>query len=476
MRTHEDHVASGVPVGDPPGRARRLGVRLIVAALAVVALGMAVLVGLAAAPGASPEPASRASAGVAATEPPQPSSTMEPSVRPTAETSVPTAPSATAPPAGPSDLAGAPWYVMQFFSGCPANVVPEPVWQCSGGGPARDGFLELRAGTLDGRAPAHVVKPLPASARLWSGLGSQASASGPFGSTVLYWFWDGRRSELHAVDAVTGADRRLLRIGDIVYGAVLDPATSAVYFGELDAATRRDRGVWRLAAGSGAGPARVVAPQRHRYTGSEQWQRRLYLTPDGARLVVMDCEDLACGVSVRRAADGVQVASAQVRGRGGATGATDADLVGVECGSGCSVGAVDLGTGRVRTVTEEPCAASGYGVLGAASDGRPLVVAHAAAGPACGPEGTVVTVDLASGLVRTAWSGAPADPAGATLRLAIQAEGVVGYSAPAGWALLAPDGLLARSAASGALRPALVRLVDGTLVPVPFAPPFTTSQ
>jgi hypothetical protein len=391
---------------------------------------------------------------------------------PLGATAPPAASAMVAPSAAPAlDLSTRPWYTMSAIGGCPANAPAEPLSACSGGGPSRPGYLELFAGTLDGRTRVHVNRSLPVSAGLWVGRGSLPSGSGPYGTKILYWLYDGTQSELHVADAVSGRDDTVLTTRAVIYGAVLDPASGAVYYNPLDASSRHDLGVWRLDAGATA-PTFLVPPASHAYTGSQQWDRQLLLTPDGTRLVVRDCENLSCAVAVYRTDDGALVATAT--GLDTVYGATDTELiVGLGCGSGCAVGAVDLASGRVRTVTSDACAASGGGVLGASSDGSPVLLVSASTAAGCGDDGAVLSVDLTTGSVGTVWAGAAPKASGDGLVLAPVMDGYQGYVTPAGWGLLAPGGNLAWTNHTGSLVPLLVSLSGGTELPLAVQPVFS---
>ncbi len=390
---------------------------------------------------------------------------------PLGATAPPAASAMVAPSAAPAlDLSTRPWYTMSADGGCPANAPAEPLSACSGGGPSRPGYLELFAGTLDGRTSVHVNRSLPVSAGLWVGRGSLPSASGPYGTKILYWLYDGTQSELHVADAVSGRDDTVLTTPNVIDGAVMDPASGTVYFNPLDATGRRDLGIWRLAAGATA-PTRLLPPASHAYTGSQQWDRQLLLTPDGTRLVVRDCENLSCTVAVYRAADGVLVTRTTGLAPDAAYGVTDTELiVGLGCGSGCAIGAVDLASGGVRTITSDPCTASGTGLLGATSGGSPVLLVSAAAGGSCVANGALLSVDLTSGSVGTVRAGAASGASGDGLGLAITMDGYQGYAAPAGWALLAPGGSLARTNHTGSLVPHLVSLSGGADVPLAVQP------
>lgn len=381
--------------------------------------------------------------------------------------------STTATAAPTPDLSGQAWYTVSAFGGCPANAPAEPLSACSDGGPSRPGYLELLAGTLDGRTSVHVDRSLRASAGLWVGRGSLPSASGPFGTKILYWLFDGTQSELHVADAVSSRDDTALTTRAVIYGAVLDPASGAVYYNPLDASSRHDLGIWRLDAGATV-PTLLVPPASHAYTGSQQWDRQLLLTPDGTRLAVRDCEDLSCAVAVYGTADGVLVTRAIGLADDTVYGATDAELVvGLGCGSGCAIGEVDLASGTVRAITTDPCTASGSGQLGASQDGSPLLLVSAASTAGCAGPTTVLSVDLTTGTVATVWAGAPSGASGDGLGLATRGDGYQGYSAPAGWTLLAPTGSLARTNHTGSLVPQLVSLSGGTEVPVGVQPQFS---
>jgi hypothetical protein len=405
-----------------------------------------------------------------AASPSVPAPTAVATVLPSASQSYPS-PTATATLAAP-DLAGYAWFTASFDGGCPAGSAPEPLSGCSGSPTARAGSFELFVGTLDGRTTLHVVRTLPGSARLWVGRGSQSFAAGPFGGRVLYTLFDGSRTEVHVVDAATGRDDTRATVRAAVDGAVLDASTGALYLGELDASGRRDLGVWRLSPGSGA-PVAVVAAAGHAYTGPQEWARGLFTSADGSRLLVRDCEDGSCTLRAYRTADGSQTASATLGGSSDVFGITGSEAVGLlGCrGDACSVGALDLDTGRVRTLTDDRCALSGYGVLAAEPDGTPVLLVPAF--PGCGPDGTVLSVDFAGGGSKAIWSPPAADPStGAVLTLAGQMPGVQGYDAPVGWMLVAPSSELWRTNQTGSLQSALVDLSGGETLEIAVQPSF----
>ena len=390
---------------------------------------------------------------------------------PSLPTSVATSVAPGSPSAQPSATASEPhlgdsaWFAMSSDGGCPDVVVPsEPLWACSGSTKGRDGYMELLVGTLDGRVTARASRTLSASAHLWTGLGSLPGAAGPFGARVLYHLFDGSRSELHVVDASDGRDDLLVTTPNVVYNAVLDPASGTVFYGQLDAVSRHDLGVWRLRAG-GAPELFLPAASGIAYTGSQQWHRSLALTPDGSRLVVVDCQAAECAAAVYSTVDGRAVASADGLRDDTVFGVTNADLLGIfRCDGGpCSIDAVDLGSGALRTVASDPCLLSGTGVLGKRDDGSDVLLVTAASGAGCSAPGSVVAVSLDDGSASRVWTPGPPDAVtDANLMLAFAAQGSQGYATPAGWFIVAPGGALYRTNQTGSLRPALVNLSDGT--------------
>jgi hypothetical protein len=370
-------------------------------------------------------------------------------------------PSSTPPPPQPGDLA---WFAMSFDGGCPDVVVPpEPLWGCSGSTQGRDGYLELLVGTLDGRITSRVSRTLPASARLWTGRGSLPGAAGPFGGRVLYHLFDGSRSEIHVVDASDGRDDLVLTTSNVVYNSVLDPASGTIFYGMLDAGHRHDLGVWRLRAGGMPEPF-LPAARELRYSGSQQWHRSLALTPDGSRLVVVDCQTTECAAAVYSTGDGHELASADGLRDDALFGATNADLLGIfRCDGGpCSIDAVDLASGGLRTVASDPCLLSGTGILGKRADGSDVLLVTAASGPACPAPGSVLEISLDDGSAARVWTpGLPDAATGANLTLAYAAQDSQGYATPAGWFLVAPNEALYRTNQTGSLQPALVSLSNG---------------
>ena len=443
---------------EPAHRTRRgasAAVVLAVAALAAV-LGATGLALRQSPPATTPVPAPTANA-VASVQP------GSPSAQPTATASAP-------------QLGDSAWFAMSSDGGCPDMVVPpEPLWGCSGSTKGRDGYMKLLVGTLDGRVAARVSRSLPASAHLWTGRGSLPGASGPFGGRVLYHLFDGSRSELHIVDASDGQDALLLTTPNMIDNAVLDPASGTVFYGMLDAARRRDSGVWSLRNG-GVPRLFLAAANGLAYTGSQQWHRSLALTPDGSRLVVLDCQAAECAAAVYSTVDGHEVASAIGLRDDAVFGVTNTDLVGIfRCDGGhCSIDAVDLASGALRTVSSDPCLISGTGVLGKRADGSDVLLVSAAGSAGCAAAGSVLAVSLDDGSASQAWTPGPPDAAtGSIVMLASASEDSQGYDTPAGWFLVAPGEALYRTNQTGSLRPALVNVSDGTQLALEMAFTFT---
>ena len=217
----------------------------------------------------------------------------------------------------------------------------------------------------------------------------------------------------------------------------------------------------------------VVAPTGHAYTGPQEWARGLFISADGSRLLVRDCEDGSCALRAYRTSDGSQTASATLAGSSDVFGLTDSEAVGLlGCrGGACAVGALDLDTGLVRTLTDDRCALSGYGVLGAEADGTPVLLVPAF--PGCGPDGTVLSVDVAGGDSKALWSPPAPDPTtGAVLTLAGESGPAQGYEAPPGWMLVAPSSELRRTNHTGSLQPALVGLSGSETLAIEVQPSF----
>ncbi len=452
--------------GASPGTSRRASGLTALAAVAAVSV-IAVVIGLA---GRQPLPEA-ASAPAGGTLPP-----FSASIPSVLLSSLSPAPSSVSPSiqAAPA-LGGAAWFSMAGFGGCPANSTSEPLSACSGTTKAVPGSLELFAGTLDGRTTLHVTRSLPVSAHLWVGRGSQPDAAGPFDGKVLYNLFDGSRSELHVVDAASGSDETVVTTDNVVYNAVLDPSSGTVFFGQLDPSTRHDLGVWRVRLGGSAQPELFVRAAAHNYGGSWQWSRTLLITPSGSRLLIRDCQDASCDVSVFATGDSHLISSANGLRDDAVFGVTDASLVGIlACaGSPCGVSSLDLASGQVRTLTDDPCALSGTGVLAARTDGTPVLLVSSPNRAGCPSAGSVLALELTGSLPEVVWGPGAEDPnTGGSLSLALKEHGSQGYEVPDGWLLVAPNQELALTNHTGSLVPQLISLSGGGSVSLSVQPTF----
>jgi len=325
---------------------------------------------------------------------------------------------ATSENAVPPDLLAAPWFV-QTFDFASESELP--------------GF-RLQVGLLDGTVTRDVIVGLanlnPSSE--WSG--APPFAGGPYAGRVLYGYFDGTVSTLRLVSAEDGNDRLVLESDMVVHQAVLDPLTDAFYYLALDPITRREVGIFRGTLPGGETeqlvPARASAD-------ATQIASRLFLTPDGTRLVSHDCRDDDCRLRSYVAVTGDLIFDVAAPASD-PVGITDADMI--LSGASASVGegcpevpcpaiAFDLDSGLRRPVGK---------VCGAATivDGPdgPILVGGAEQAPPCG-----------HGPIRIIASDIPSDAVVAELPLLDSRELVVNtrdqaVELPAGWFLVGNAG------------------------------------
>lgn len=260
--------------------------------------------------------------------------------------------------------------------------------------------FRVAVGLLDGTVSRDVsiglVNLNPASQ--WSG--ALPWANGPFDGQVLYGYFDGTTSGLHLVSAADGDDQLVLESAEVLHYAVLDPQGRTFYYLALDPATRREVGIFRGTL-EGAAPTQLVPPRAS--ADATQIASRLFLTPDGSRLVTYDCRDDECRLRAYATVDGELLFDV-----GAPTsdpfGITDSDFVlsgaGAAPGAGCPAApcpaiAFDLGSGRLRPVGE----VCGAAMVVHRPEG-PVLVSEAEMAPTCGQAPyRIVATELHNGQV-----------------------------------------------------------------------------
>jgi len=267
----------------------------------------------------------------------------------------------------------------------------------------------------------------------WSG--ALPFASGPFAGRVLYGYFDGTTSALRLASAPEGEDVLILETDAVVHDAVLEPRSGAFYYLALDPVTRRETGIFRGTLQDDA-IEQLVAPRAS--PEAAQIVNRLFLTPDGSRLVTHDCRDDECRLRSYRAATG-ELLFDLAGPASDPFGITNSEIIlsgaARSAGAGCRAApcpaiAFDLDSGRQRLIGE----GCGAATVVQRPDG-PVLVSEAEVSPTCGQAPyRVVATDLQSGVVvldRT-FEGAARQLVANSRNQAIEL--------PAGWFVLGPGG------------------------------------
>lgn len=186
--------------------------------------------------------------------------------------------------------------------------------------------LRVRGGTLDGRTTLdthHRFPPL--------GGGGALVLATPFhseirGARVVYGFFDGQDSQLTLVSLETGATSLVETSGDVIHSAALSDG-GTVYYLQLDAKTRKEKGIFRRAAGQL--PVMVVQPRG--VSPAPVDGSTLYVTPGGEFLLVHDCAFESCVLRIYVADTGEYVREYKTFARGLLGVFRDYAVAGAEC-------------------------------------------------------------------------------------------------------------------------------------------------
>lgn len=315
--------------------------------------------------------------------------------------------------------------------------------------------FDLDVGTLDGRLTRTVngrFGPLtPATAFQ----GALAIAIGPYGDVVFFAFWDGRTSELHAISVTSGADELLLRRDDIIHALAFDARTDSVILLTLDPQTRRDTSLDRIARSHPNEQESIALPGVGPLAGEQIWTR-LWVTPDGSRLVVVDCPS-NCHASVLTLQGAAPVPRFGL-GTGDVVDVTDGAIVTLfDCDPPCPATRYDLASGDPEPVGIF-CKA---GVI-TRVQGRPALISDWPTRAGCRDAiYNVGRTDIASG----EREGIVQSPD--RKRIIVTIDATQGAAIPDGWFLLGPGGELVGSGDDMLLPPLLVRAEDGSEVQLP---------
>lgn len=348
------------------------------------------------------------------------------------------------------DLLASPWFVQTIGFASESEL---------------RGF-RLSVGLLDGTVTHEVAIDLaklnPPSQ--WSG--ALPFAGGPRGGLVIYGYFDGTTSALRVVSVQDGDDELVLETDDVVHQAVLDPSNDTYYYLALDSATRREVGIFRGRVQDGA--VEQLVPGRASPEAT-QIASRLFLTPDGSRLVTYDCRNDACRLRAYVAATGellIDVAAPASDPYGITNTAIVLSGAATSAGAGCRevpcrAISFNLESGRQRPVGAACSAAT-------VVDGpdEPVLISDAEVSSICGqPPYRLVATDVGSGRVITEFTFENSE------RQLVVSSLYNGVGLPEGWFLLGPSSqfhTLGMAAQREGL--ALVRLTNGFVVDLPTVP------
>lgn len=337
-----------------------------------------------------------------------------------------------------ADLSQYGWFSLQAFLGCPrpaAESATEAIDPCADPAYPRDSGWGLRVGLLNAqyrelketfpgiRDPMVFRRAMP--------FGTMAGRD-----SVLFGYFDGSESSLSLLTA-SSESREILWQSDLpVSSAVMHLASGRFFAAVVDSGTRRDAGIWVGQRGGGE-PSRLIPPRTDLAADQEVngWERSMYLSPNGTRLAVVDCQDRRCGVMVHDTGTGALVTERKDLRQDAIFGISDASLFGLfSCSADpCEVSALSLETGELARIPTEGCP-TGYGVV--TSDGRQQVLLVAVQLPDCGGRSAVVAWDPASGPKPVEFRGVPEAEF-------VAATSSGSYAVPSGWVLMGIGGEIA---------------------------------
>jgi hypothetical protein len=321
--------------------------------------------------------------------------------------------------------------------------------------------FDLDVGTLDGRLARRYTArygPLTPSAEFQ---GALPVAIGPYGDLVLVAFWDGEGSDLRTISVTSGQDELLLRRNDIIHALGFDATTETVYALTLDPETRRESSIIRFPRDRPDGHESIAMAEAGPGLTEQIWTR-LWVTPDGTRLVVIDCPDHCTSRVLQLGA--VPPVSPFALGNGDVVGVTNDEIVTVfDCAPPCPATRYDFASGDAGPIA----VFCGAGVL-VSVQGRPALISEWPT-PRAGCQDDAYRVgrtDLASS--EQTMIAQPPDRA----REIVPFDFSQSAAPPAGWFLLGPKGRLVGTGDDRLVPPVLVRAEDGSEVELrPLGPP-----
>lgn len=314
----------------------------------------------------------------------------------------------------------------------------------------------LDTGTLDGRLARTVsVKFGPLSpSRAYRG--ALPLAAGPFGDYVLYAYWDGLKSELHSVSVTTGEDVAIVQRDDIIHALTFDPRSGSTFLLTLDPLTKANSGVIRITGDGQRSEELLFKPIDARATraGDQIW-KRLWITPNGMNLVLVDCPS-ECVIS-SYSMTGAKLSQQGMQPGQDVVGVTDDAVVAVfGCESPCPATSYDFDSGAAKVGTF--CEAATIVRVEAA----PFLISDRPVRGDCRTTAySIGRTSLSDGRDTSVVVQTNRD------RTLVTNNDVQGVAPPEGWFVIGPAGQLVGSAAQQQVSPLLVRAIDGAVIPLP---------
>ena len=335
------------------------------------------------------------------------------------------------------DLSQLGWFSMKAYFGCAKSAgatTTEAIDPCADPGYPRDAGWKLTVGLFNGqrRTLEKSFQGVRDPAVFWRAM--------PFGAmvgndTVLFGYFNGRQSELSLHTVSPPSDELLFQSDRPISAAVMHLASGRFYAALVEPDGRRDAGIW--VGRQGDSDTKLLVAPRSDVAADQQingWERSLYLTPDGSRLAIVDCQNRVCDVRIHDAQSGALLVERPDLRQDVVFGITDTALYGIfSCPTRpCGISALSLTSGELAPLPVTGCA-TGTGVVGSVELNRPALFLTIQS-PDCGGRTVVLVFDQAVPAVPTAEL---AGEQGAEL---VPITSGLGYTSPPGWALVGIGG------------------------------------
>lgn len=265
----------------------------------------------------------------------------------------------------------------------------------------------------------------------------------------------GEASYLHALSVTSGEENLVTKRDDVIHAVAFDPQTEAVFLLTLDPKTRRERSIVRFPLSRPDKSESISLATAGPGVASQVW-KRLWVTPDGARLVVVDCPDL-CKATVLALRDTAPVSPFDI-GEGDVVGVTNEAILTVfGCAPPCPATRFDLASGA-----PEPLGVFCEAGVIASVQGRYSLISDWPTRAGCSDTQYFVgRTDIASG------EQVDILLAPDRRRSLVSLDATQGAQLPEGWFMLGPGGRIVGTGDQRMLAPLLVRAVDGSEVQLP---------